>query len=292
MPVVAKAMKNAHDIVQYFNKSTQATKKWRISSKSLPCPSIAVNWRTSSRTSRLGGGQCIACWSDYKFFERQSAIMRLTILMTWILRISHMEIMSLGRNHPTNYGILAVHPWEWEVCHWFACPSSNLHYFSIVLASYCIWWKWSSCETTNKDPVEWHWSSLSPNRWGKIEILKRCCCRPWWSLHWDSSCFFWSMHSPLPEEDIECIELYQGMLIINFAMYHHLETLVHILIPTFIYLSSIQLKTNILNKGVLSMPFKFWLQYQHSIFWLWSNSTYQSKWYHAQQFAEQHNIWH
>jgi hypothetical protein len=44
------------------------------------------------------------------------------------------------------------------------------------------------------------------------------------------------------------------MLIINFALYHHLETLVHILIPTK-FSSSIQLKTDILNKAILSVPF-------------------------------------
>jgi hypothetical protein len=131
-------------------------KNWRISSKSLPCPNIAVNQSTSSRMSRLGGGWRIIHWRGYNFYERQSAIMWLTILMIWILSISHMKSGNYlsGRNHPRNNGILAAHTWG-EVYRWFSHPSGNLHHLSIILASYCICWKWSTCEKANRDPLEW-----------------------------------------------------------------------------------------------------------------------------------------
>ncbi len=91
VPVVAMAIKNACEIVQFFNKSTQATKNWRISSKSLPWPNIVVNPRTFSRMSRLGGGRRIVCWRGYNFYERQSAIMWLTILKIQILQTLHLK---------------------------------------------------------------------------------------------------------------------------------------------------------------------------------------------------------
>ncbi len=60
------------------------------------------------------------------------------------------------------------------------------------------------------------------------------------------------MHTPLPEEDIDGREFQQGILIINFAVYHHLETLAHDIIPMSFW-SYIQLKTDILNKTILGI---------------------------------------
>ena len=61
VPAVARAMKTARAIAQYFNKSTQAAKKLKISRESLPWPNIAVNQRASSRMSRLDSDRQIVC---------------------------------------------------------------------------------------------------------------------------------------------------------------------------------------------------------------------------------------
>ncbi len=134
-------------------------KNWRINRKSLPWPNIAVNQRTSSRMSRLGGGQQpyvedaristrgnqLLCGGQFSWFRSCKSY-------AW-----RVEIMLPGRNHPTNNGILAANTWGWEVYHWFPCPSGNLHHSSIILASYCICWKWSCCEKAYEDPLKWLW---------------------------------------------------------------------------------------------------------------------------------------
>ena len=170
--------------VRLCSTSTSPPKQqrnWRISSKSLPWPNIVVNPRTSSRMSRLGGGQVsyveeatistrgnqpLCGWQSARFWSCQP--------YTW-----RVASVSSGRSHPPDNGILAAHPWGWEVCHWFSCASGNFHHSPIILAGYCICWKWAICEKANEDPTEWLWSTLSPNHQWTAEILKRRCTRIW-----------------------------------------------------------------------------------------------------------------
>ncbi len=134
-------------------------RNWWISSKSLPCPDIVVNQKTSSRMSWLGGGRRIVCEETTISMRGNQPLCgwQFSWYGSWESHTSRVEIISSGRNHPTNNGILATHPWGWEVCHWLPRPSSNLHHLSIVHASYHIWWKWSSCKKANTDPLEWLW---------------------------------------------------------------------------------------------------------------------------------------
>ncbi len=61
MPVVAKAMKNARAIVQYFNKSTQTTKKLKLKDQQQESSLAKYIGKPNSRMSRLGGGLHIVC---------------------------------------------------------------------------------------------------------------------------------------------------------------------------------------------------------------------------------------
>ncbi len=113
VPEVAMAMKNARAIVQYFNKSTQATKK------------LKDQQQESSLTKYIGKPLNILqdvktktrWWSTYRILKRlrflREAICHYVVDNphdSHVVNRTHQE-WKLGRNHPANNGILAASPW-------------------------------------------------------------------------------------------------------------------------------------------------------------------------------------
>ena len=151
---------------------------------------------------------------------------------------SRVEIVSSGRNHPANNGILAASPWGWAVCYWFSCPTGNIHHSPNVLASYCICWKWSCCEKAYTDPLEWLWWTLPhPTIEGRLNYTGDVAVghgNRYIAIHpYFFKASFLDPHTHHYLKKILTVENFNKVrLIINSALHHHHETRAHIISPT------------------------------------------------------------